>query len=894
MIFWRFITLGLFALLPLVCSAQAWDKVRITNTYEKATLAYVLKEWRKEYKLNIAYDNDLIKGVIISQSFDNEPLQQALEKLLGDTPLNHLNVNDKIIIVPKAEEKSDETTTTDQSLILQGTIKDASTGETLPNATIRIGNTTKGTASNVDGFFTLASVPNDTTTLHISYLGYMPKSIKLTPDMDFEALDIGLQTNIKLLDDVTVVDSYNKTMEVTEKVSKVAFNPRSLSSLPSLGELDLFKTIQLMPGVSGENESSANLIIRGSLPSQNLVLLDGFTIYHLDHFFGLFSALNPDVIKDVQVYKGGFESKYGGRVGGVVDIVGKSGNTNKPTLNVGLNLISARATYETPIGKKFNLLVSLRRAFTDVIQSGLYNKLFNIARRNDEQIARPLDDPKLDEIQPDFYFTDFNSKLSFRPGKKDIMALSIYAGADNLTGNNTTRVEGPQVPAFFEETLTEITEWGNNGVSLRWGRQWNNIHYSNLRLSAGRFFKDYNFSYSSELNVADSITRFNAGFRQENNIDDVNLSFDNEVLINDRLRLEGGISLIDHEISYRTFLEDSLVSDDIEEGNISSFYATAKAELTTKLSASLGVRLNYHEINDQYYNEPRFSLNFKATEKLNLKAAVGKYHQFVNQIVYDDPYQGNQNFWVFSNFDGAPVVESDHIIAGFTYQFNGFLVDVEGYVKDLNGLVEFNLVPFFNSDELDDVDFLVNGSGRMRGLDFLVQKEIGKYKGWVAYSWAKSEQAFDQVNNGEYYSTLQDRRHEFKLINMFNTGKWHFSSSWIYGSGRPYTEFEVGYLTDDIGRVTDFAVVKTNTNAGRLPDYHRLDLSAAYDFNWGNNKGQVGISVFNVYGRKNIKTRNLNVADLQATLGTTNQPDITYRDLVLIDFTPSIFANFTF
>ena len=181
---------------------------------------------------------------------------------------------------------------------------------------------------------------------------------------------------------------------------------------------------------------------------------------------------------------------------------------------------------------------------------------------------------------------------------------------------------------------------------------------------------------------ADSVTRFNAGFRQENNIDDVNLSFDNEVLINDRLRLEGGISFIGHEISYKTSLEDSLVSDDNEEGNISSFYATAKAELTKKLSASLGVRINYHEINDQYYNEPRFSLNFKATEKLNLKAAVGKYHQFVNQIVYDDPYQGNQNFWVFSNFDGAPVVESDHIIAGFTYQLNGFLVDVEGYSPD--------------------------------------------------------------------------------------------------------------------------------------------------------------------------------------------------------------------
>ncbi|MEM8568670.1 MAG: hypothetical protein AAGF85_19590, partial [Bacteroidota bacterium] len=587
-------------------------------------------------------------------------------------------------------------------------------------------------------------------------------------------------------------------------------------------------------------------------------------------------------------------SKYGGRVGGVVDIVGKSGNTNKPTLNLGLNLISARATYETPIGSKFNMLVSLRRAFTDVIQSGLYNKLFNIARRNDEQIARPLDDPKLNEIQPDFFFTDFNGKFSYRPSDQDIISLSMYAGADNLTGNTTTRIEDLQVPAFFEETLSEVTEWGNNGLSLKWGRQWNNIHYSNLRISAGNFFRDYTFNYSSELNIADSVTLFDTGFRQENNIDDVNLSFDNEILISDKVQLDAGVSIVNHEISFKTFLGESLVGDDSDEGAVSSLYATIKADITPQLSASIGARMNYHEANDQSYNEPRFGLNYKVSKSLKLKLGAGKYHQFVNQIVYDDPYQGNQNFWVFSNDEGAPVVESDHLIGGFTYEFNGFLIDVEGYVKNLNGLVEFSIIPFFNSDEFDDVGFLVNGSGRMRGLDFLVQKEIGKYKGWVAYSWGKSEQSFDQVNDGIYYPSLQDRRHEFKFINMFNTGRWHFSSSWIYGSGRPYTEFEVGYLTNDDGTVADFAVAKTNTNTARLPDYHRLDLSAAYDFYWNDNQGQVGLSIFNAYGRRNLKTRRLNVAALQAAIETTNQPQVTYRDLVLLDFTPSIFVNFTF
>ncbi len=880
--------------ISMLCKAQSVGTIVINEVYQDVELSTILRQLRKDYNIKIAYDNQLVGQVKVSATLVNQPLDEALTQILEGTPVNHLLVNDKVVIVPRPPISKSDGQPTRTNFAVKGMVKDLSTGETLPNAVIRISNSNLGTVTNLDGFFSMPSVPNDTTTLIVNYLGYMPKKIKLGPGMNYQNLVIDMQSDVKLLQDITVYDSYNKTMEVTDNISKVSFNPNSMTSLPSLGELDLFKTIQLMPGVSGENESSANLIIRGSLPSQNLVLLDGFTVYHLDHFFGLFSALNPDVIKDVQVFKGGFESKYGGRVGGVVDIVGKSGNTNKHTFNLGMNLISVRGTLEMPIGNKFNMLLSLRRSFTDVIQSGLYNKLFNIARRNDEQIARPLDDPKFDEIEPDFFFTDVNGKFSFRPSSKDIIALSLYGGSDNLSVNDTTRIEDPQADAFFQETLNETTEWGNSGLSLRWGRQWDQGHYSNLRFSVGTFFKNYNLNYNYELNTPDSVELFDLNFRQENEINDVNLGYDNEFTFSEKVKLDAGLSFTTHRISYKTFAADSIASDESDEGGISSLYSTLKLKLTPRLSTSLGFRLNYHDLNEQSYNEPRLSLNYKVSDQFNLKAAVGKYHQFVNQIVYDDPYQGNQNFWVFSNVDGAPVVESNHYVAGFTYELNGFVFDVEGYVKDLNGLVEFNLVPFFISDELDDVGFLVDGRGRMRGLDFLIQKDVGKYKGWVSYSLGKSEQAFDQVENGSYYPSLQDRRHEIKVVNMLDIGRWHLSSSWIYGTGRPFAEFDINYVTNDAGIVTDFAVVKNNQNNSRLPDYHRLDLSASYDLAWDNIRGQVGLSIFNAYGRKNIKTRKLNIGDLQAALGTTNQPELTYRDLVLIDFTPSIFLNFTF
>lgn len=411
---------------------QSLEEISINEVFDNEPLDKVFKTLRKEYRIKMAYDDELIKGIYITDRLEDLSVDQTLQRILGATPLNHLLINNKVIIVPQVESAETDVQPRRYDFNLSGVIRDESTGETLPNAIIRVLGTKKGAVSNMDGFFTILGVPYDTSTISIDYLGYVTKMIKLTPGLDLTNLSFGLQNDVRMLEDVTITDHYNQTLEVTEKVSKVSFNPKSVTSLPSLGELDLFKTMQLMPGISGENESSANLIIRGSLPSQNLVLLDGFTVYHLDHFFGLFSALNPDVVKDVQIYKGGFESKYGGRVAGVVDITGKSGNTKKHTFNLGANLISVRGTLEMPIGEKFNMLISLRRAFTDVVQSGLYNKLFNIVRRNDEQITRPVDDPRFDEIEPDFFFTDFNSKFSFRPSEKDILALSIYAGTSTL------------------------------------------------------------------------------------------------------------------------------------------------------------------------------------------------------------------------------------------------------------------------------------------------------------------------------------------------------------------------------------------------------------------------------------------------------------------------------
>ena len=887
------LTYSLLILLFLCAGSLSAQDIIIHENFENVTLSKVLKKIRDDYNVKIAYDNALVENIIINQRLENITLVEALTRILSTTGLTHQLLNGKIIIIPRQAETVN-TVPQRFNFNASGIIKDEETGETLPNATIYLTGTNAGTTSNTDGFFTLMHIPDDTCSLTINYLGYVSKKIRLNEVTDLSSLSIPLQSDRKLLDVVIITDQYESPLAVTEKISKSAFDPKALTSLPSLGEHDIFRTLQLLPGVSGTNESSAGLVIRGSIPSQNLILLDGFTIYHLDHFFGVFSAINADFIKDVQIYKGGFDAKYGGRVSGVVDITGKSGSTTKTKGNFGINMVSTNATIEVPVGKKVSLLFSTRRAYSDIIQSSLYKKLFSIARHNDEQIKRPFENAKLDAIEPKFYFYDFNSKITYRPSRKDNIALSIYGGKDNLSGDKTDSISDITRQISFKETLTESTVWGNNGVSLRWGRQWNGKFYTNLKLSGSNFFRTYDFKYQYKLDSTNFIQEGNIDFIQENRVDDSNLAIDHEWLISEKVTLEFGISGMEYKIHYKTAANEQVADERNDKGNVGSLYTTAKINLTNRLNASIGIRSNHHEINQEWYSEPRLSLSYKINNKFNLKSAVGRYYQFVNQIQYDDPYNGIQNFWAFSNNDGVPVVQSNHYIVGATYKAGDFLFDVEAYYKDLEGVVEFNPVPYFVKDGFLDPGLFINGKGRMSGIDFLIQKEAGIYKGWLGYSWSKSLHSFPAIENGAFFPSLQDQPHEIKFVNMLRLGQWDLSSSWVYGSGRPFPEYDIIYFTDADGNVEDFAVIKDRRNYSRLPAYHRLDVAAAYNFSIGKCTGQVGLSVFNVYGRENIKTRKLSIPFLERTLQTPNQPLPEYRDLVLISFTPSVFFNIGF
>ena len=837
----------------------------------------------------------LVSGVTIDNDFTNTPLQVFLTKTLASKGIDFQILNNKVILVPKSMTTSPLIPTL-FDFTLHGIVVDEATGETLPHALVRVAGANRGTTTNKDGYFLLPNVPNDTSTIEISYLGYAKDLMKLKPGVSRRTLRVKLKQNAMQLEEVIVNSIQPATINLGETSGQLSINPKKISSIPGLGELDVFRSLQLLPGISGTDETSSGLSIRGSEPSHNLVLFDGFSIYHLDHFFGVFSAINSDAVKDVQVYKGGFESKYGGRVSGVVDITGKSGNLHRPSFNIGANFLSTRLLAEVPLFKnKVSLLLTGRRSYTDLIRSSLFKKLYKRARENTDQLEGVEGFGGFDkEIEPDFHFYDVNTKVTYRPGKKDLLSLSIYRGKDLLdTEADRSAVEED---ITFRDFLEESARWGNNGLSLNWSRQWTPQYYSQVQFTNSNFFSNYEQHIEFEIDSFNLNDFFEYDAITNNNIDDFQLNWKNEWQISDKHLLDFGLNHTHLDIRSDVTIGDEQLTEYSESGNTTSLYLTDHFSPNQYWKISAGLRYNMTGLTSDNYLAYRLGLSFRPSRHWQLKLSTGTYYQFANQVIYDDPLSNSQNFWALADDTDIPPLESTHFIVGFGYQTDHFLFDLEYYHKDVRGMLDYSISHLFNRQDGDthpELD-ISEGKGKIRGVDLLLQKKKGIHQGWIAYTMSKSTNQFDFINNGEEITSKQDQRHEVKVVNMISFKKWNFAATWLYGSGKAYYQPHVRFIRDDDNHVQDFEIRNRQKTVERLPAYHRMDISAARKFQIGKATGEVGVSLLNVYGKDNIRNRRLDVGVLERAVGRRRVPQNFYRDLQLLDFTPSLFLNITF
>ncbi|MDX2248793.1 MAG: TonB-dependent receptor [Bacteroidia bacterium] len=869
----------------------AQTSVRLYERFYNKPLSQVLNNLGKSYDYIFAYDAEKVKNIYVSVELKGVYMEEALDLLLQNTDLEYAFLKSRqVIIKPRRKEYPFQNTRSVSSPneYLTGYVRDSETGVPLVFARVYT-DSENGTYTDSLGYFRLI-LRSSQDSVQIRYLGYKKLKLSVKEAMLYNPGEYLLKSEILRLDEVLISEGSPQTLVVADGVSEISLNPSQITTLSSLGEPDIFRTIQLLPGISSNQESASDLNIRGGSSDQNLIMFDGITIYQPSHFFGTFSAFNAHATKDVQVFRGGFSAKYGGRTSAVLDITGKPGNPQDLVVGAGINLMNAHTYLETPLFKRRGaLMIAGRRSFSDIVQSPMYRTLFNNIFQHGaiyNDIKESREEGKNLSLDPSFYFDDLNVKFTFRPSDKDVFAVSGYQGRDMLAYSAKDYTDS----AFSIHTEDSLL-LKNQGLSFNWSRQWNAHFYSKTTTAFSRFNQRhiYNYLYS-EANDPGVLHRF----PQDNRLSQFSFRNDNEWEVNDKSTISFGadISFLDIRYHFQWFQQDTRLLEDLIEksGKIYAGYAEHIWTPVDKLSLSTGIRYNYYEVTGKNYWEPRTSLRYNVSDKLKFKAAWSVHNQFMSSILQFSGLSVGEDFWALADGDTIPVVHASHFIVGGAWETKGFLVDIELYYKKTTGLVtyEYSLSP--GSLEINQVNLVGDGVAFARGIDVMVQKKWGNFSGWVSYSLGRVTHRFPGIESGKPFPAAYDHLHKFNTVNTYTHNRWEVSLNWIWSSGRPYTDLVERHVSRQPNE--ELIVDLGSRNAKRLPAYHRMDINSTYLLTpeSKNAEVKVGISVFNLYNRKNVRDFRYSVV----TDAKRKQPELISMNRNLLGITPNIFLSVTF
>ncbi len=877
-------------------SKQTLKKVVIDHFFT-CSMDMMLDSIAIRYKLPIFFDREAIQQYDINERFFNETLLDVLRITCSQNGLRYWIENDgTIYIMQKPDDlarlrklkqmRNNMAIIKPQTLeppkgppqhfkfAITGKVTDGNTGEALPGTIVKIRNTDLSVLTNAEGNFTIMNVPSDTAVVEASFVGYQPDAFRLNSGNITSSLALTLLPHMNnTLNEVTVTGKKAGVLNTdSRKVSVLQLTPAALDKLPSIGERDIMRSFQLMPGVSATNESSSGAYVRGGTPDQNLVTLDGFTVYQVDHLYGFFSAFNSNAIRDVELYKGGYSAKYGGRLSSVTEIHGKDGNKNESNIGGDLGLLSTNIYAETPVGKKSSALVAFRRSY----QGPLYDKIFGQFNTSTASTTpaptggggfgggRPGGGGFANQTTPSSYFYDVNAKYTYAASDKNTFSWSFYNGTDHLdNGRQMT------LPSFSSASgtinINDNVRTGNVGSSIKWTSTQSKKLFGNTTLSYSGFYSDRNRGTTGSITDSGATTAINNGTIEYNRLHDFSLKSDWEWQAASKLKvLYGGYGSY-LNIKYRYTQNDTtqLINQN-NNGTVAGGFTELEYDPNSKLHLQPGLRTTYFSPTGKWYTEPRLTATYHITDNVNLKGATGRFYQFTKQVVREDVTSGDRNFWVLANNSNIPVAYADHFIGGFSYENDGFLFDVEGYYKKLYGLTEYSIRQQGgmgdggfrgmggNNSAVTVTENFYNGSGYAKGLEFLLQKKSGLYTGWLSYTLGQAKSKFPNYGDS-YFSSNQDIRHEFKSINMYHWQRWSFAAVFIFSTGHPYTAPLGSYTVTTLdGNKTTYLTI-SQKNGERLPAYHRLDLSATYDLLKidGRKVGSIAFSLFNVYNHVN-------------------------------------------
>lgn len=746
-----------------------------------------------------------------------------------------------------------------QNITISGYVTEKKSGERLIGATVYIPEKGIGTTTNAYGFYSLTFVP-DNFNLHASYVGYIPYNSSFTAKENM-SVNIEMET-VKDMKEVVVTGKKDAIHERTQ-MSAIDLPIQTIKSLPAfLGEVDVMKAIQLLPGVQAGNEGSSGIYVRGGGPDQNLILLDGVPVYNASHLFGFFSVFNADAIRSVELVKGGFPARYGGRLSSVVDINMKEGNKNKLHGEGGIGLIASRLTLEGPIQKgKSSFMISGRRTYYDIL-------------------AKPF---IKGNVKGGYYFYDLNGKVNFKLGNKDHLYISGYFGNDKFYAKQKQNLaEG--INSSFNTNL----KWGNITAVSRWNHQFNSKLFGNLTA----YYSQYNFLVSSQTKSTFGVGNEEYLLKYTSGIDDKAVKYDFDYIPHPNHYIKTGVGYVYHTYkpgAQQTKIEGlgmkqdtTIATKNINAGEIDA-YIEDDIKISNALKANIGVHWTGFNVQNKFYHaiQPRLALRYLISDKLSAKASFVQMNQFIH-LLTNSSIGLPTDLWVPAT-GNIPVQKSYQGAAGLAYTHaTGMEISVEGYYKTMDNVLEYKEGASFFNTSSNWEDKVEIGKGKSYGAELFVQKKKGRFTGMMGYTLSWSKRQFDNLNDGKEFPYRYDRRHDFKIAGIYELAKnIEVSAEWIYGTGNAIT-LPIGYYNGPDGNTVQ---VFGERNGYRMPSYHRADVSIKFSKQRKNWERAWVISAYNVYNRYN---------PFYIYSTTNNQGNAVFKQMSLFPIIPSISYQFRF
>ena len=735
-----------------------------------------------------------------------------------------------------------------QKATISGYLYDKSTGERLISANVYDPETYKGTTTNNFGFYSL-TLPKGEKKLSFSFIGFKAFTIQMNLNSD-TTLNVGLDLK-EAIEEITVYGDRAKKIENTE-MSVVELPVKQVQKIPlMLGEPDLLKVLQLLPGVQSGTEGTSGIYVRGGGPDQNLFLLDGVPIYNVNHLFGFFSVFNPSAIKTVKLYKGGFPARFGGRLSSVIDINMKEGNMKKIEGEASIGLISSRFSIEGPIVKdKTSFIISGRRTYADILL---------------QPFIKAMNNGSNEKINGGYYFYDLNAKINHIFSERSRLYLSGYFGEDKFYLKSNS-VDNNNSTSYTYNQESNI-KWGNGTGTLRWNYVISNRLFSNFIAT----YSKYNFLVSFDDMEKNSLTKKEQRdyFKYFSGINDVSAKAEFDYFPNPQHSVKFGASYIYHTFNpginrFQMINEednvqnlDTIIGNDKIYANEMDCFAEDNFDLGPLVKVNLGLRFSGFEVQNIFYPslEPRASIRFRVSDNFSVKGSYSLMSQNIH-LLSSSTISLPTDLWLPTTQKVKPQKSEQFAVGSFFNLPYNLELSVEGYYKTMTNLIEYKDGASYTLSAKGWEDQIELGRGWSYGAEFLLEKKVGKTTGWIGYTLSWTQRQFDNLNFGNPFFARYDRRHDISItiIHEFSK-KIDAGVTWVYGTGNAVTLGKQKYKQDesltDGWYVDNSLTYYESRNNYRVPAYHRLDVGVNFHKRLKIGERTISISAYNAYNRLN-------------------------------------------